>query len=70
MAEQGYKPLHAVPISGVYRVEHNGHRDPHEATLLEGETFPSCAVCGEHVRFVLKHRANDIRVDKDFQSSE
>jgi hypothetical protein len=66
MAEQGYKPSQAVPISGVYRVEHNGHREAHEATLLKGETFPACAVCGDEVRFVLKHRANDIRGDKDF----
>ena len=66
MAEQGYKPSQAVPISGVYRVEHNGHREPHEATLLQGETFPACNGCGNEVRFFLKRRAADIRVDKDF----
>ena len=65
MAEQAYRPSQAVPISGVYRVEHNGHRQAHEATLLQGETFPSCGVCGDQVRFLLKHRANDIRGDSD-----
>ena len=70
MAEQGYKPLQAVPISGVYRVEHNGHREPHEATLLQGEIFPVCAVCRNAVRFTLEHRANDIREDEDFLPSE
>jgi len=68
MAEQGYKPSQAVPISGVYRVEHKAHREPHEATLLEGDTFPPCAVCGNQVRFILKRRAHDIRADRDFQS--
>lgn len=65
MAEQVYRPLQAVPISGVYRVEHNGHRQAHEATLLQGETFPACGVCGDQVRFLLKHHAHDIRSDSD-----
>jgi hypothetical protein len=70
MAEQAYKPSQAVPISGVYRVEHNGHREAHEATLLRGEIFPPCAVCGTQVRFTLKHRANDIRRDRDFPAAD
>ncbi len=69
MAEQVYKPSQAVPVSGVYRVDHNGHREAHEATLLHGETFPVCALCGEAVRFTLKHRAKSIRSDKDFLPS-
>jgi hypothetical protein len=67
MAEQDYKPAERVPVSGVYRVEHNGHREAHEATLLEDEVFPACAVCEERVRFILKHRALNIRQDKDFR---
>ena len=70
MAEQGYKPSQKVPISGVYRVEHNGHREAHEATLLQGEIFPACAVCGSEVRFVLRYSANNIRVDRDFVPSD
>lgn len=66
MAVQVYKPSQAVPVSGVYRVEHDGHRDAHEATLLQGEFFPTCAICNNRVRFILKHRANDIRDDKGF----
>jgi hypothetical protein len=66
MAEHVYKPSERVPVSGVYRVDHNGHRDSHEATLLEGEVFPACAVCEDRVRFVLKYRASSIRLDKDF----
>jgi len=37
--------------TGVYRVTHHGHRQPHEATLREGETFPRCSVCGDAVMF-------------------
>ena len=66
MAEQAYKPSEAVPVSGVYRVEHNGHRDAHEATLRQGEVFPPCALCADRVRFFLKHRADDISVDSGF----
>jgi hypothetical protein len=66
MAEQGYKPAERVPVSGVYQVNHEGHRDPHEATLLEGEVFPACATCEEQVRFTLKHRSIGIHQDKDF----
>lgn len=66
MAENAHKPFEAVPVSGVYRVEHNGHRDAHEATLRQGEVFPPCALCADRVRFILKHRADDIRVDNDF----
>ncbi len=66
MAEQGYKPSERVPVSGVYRVEHNGHRVEHDVTMLEGETFPACSVCEGAVRFTLKHCANGIRHDPDF----
>ena len=66
MAENLYKPSEQVLVSGVYRVDHNGHRDSHEATLLEGEVFPVCAVCEDRVRYVLKYRAGSIHLDKDF----
>ncbi len=66
MAERAYRPSEAVPVSGVYRVEHNGHRETHDATLLEGQVFPACAICEGCVRFTLKRRARDIRHDRDF----
>lgn len=40
-----------VSRTGVYRIIHQGHRQPHEATLRKGETFPRCAVCGDAVMF-------------------
>lgn len=66
MAEHVYKPSQRVPVSGVYRVDHDGHRESHEVTLLEGEVFPGCATCEDGVRFALKHRAASIGQDKDF----
>jgi hypothetical protein len=70
MAAHAYRPSEAVPVSGVYRVEHNGHRETHEATLLQGEVFPACATCAHHVRFTLKQEARNIHVDKDFPSGK
>lgn len=66
MAERAYKPSEAVPVSGIYRVEHYGHRESHEATLLQGQVFPACGICGQRVRFTVKHEANDTHRDKDF----
>jgi len=40
-----------VSRTGVYRVTHQGHRQPHEATLRREETFPRCSVCGDAVMF-------------------
>jgi hypothetical protein len=70
MAEHAYKPSEAVPVSGVYRVEHDGHRETHEATLLQGEVFPACAMCAHQVRFTLKQEARDIHSDKDFPTGK
>ena len=47
-------------------MEHRDHRQAHEATLLQGQVFPACAICHDAVRFVLKYRAIKIEQDKDF----
>jgi YjzC-like protein len=54
---QEFRPGEQVPSSGVYRVLHNGHRDEHDATLREGELFPTCTVCSHEVRFRLLQSA-------------
>jgi CheY-like chemotaxis protein len=51
--ETRYRPGELVPETGVYRVLHSRHRSPHESTLCEGETFPTCKKCREDVRFEL-----------------
>ena len=42
-----------VPRSGIYRVIHQGHRQPHENSFVRGERFPACQICGDTVRFEL-----------------
>lgn len=61
-----FKPGEQVPSSGVYRVLHQGHRDEHEATLREGEQFPTCTVCAQDVLFRLVQSAKLIDRDRDF----
>jgi hypothetical protein len=70
MAEHAFRPSEAVPVSGVYRVDHDGHRETHEATLLEGQVFPACSVCNQQVRFVLQRRALNIHADRDFPAGK
>jgi hypothetical protein len=48
-----YRAGMPVPQDGVYRVQHNGHRVPHEVTLLAGGNFPPCSHCGGVVTFEL-----------------
>jgi hypothetical protein len=58
MAENVYKPGDAVPESGIYRVQHSGHRSDHDLTLTRGNTFPRCQRCGDGVRFTAVHTAS------------
>jgi hypothetical protein len=46
-----FKTGQKVPESGIYRVVHEGHRLPHEVTLLKGEAFPRCSKCADQVGF-------------------
>ena len=48
-----YRAGMPVPQDGVYRVQHSGHRVPHEVTLLAGGNFPPCSQCGGVVAFEL-----------------
>jgi hypothetical protein len=68
-AEQVFKPGDDVPVSGVYTVRHNLHRENHPATIFKGERFPACARCGAAVRFVLFRRAARIAEDSDFTAA-
>ena len=63
-----FKPGERVPKTGLYWVLHDKHRPAHEATLLEGESFPACAHCGESVSFSLRHSALEINKDHDFKA--
>ena|SRR5579859_123661 len=39
--------------SGIYQVVHEGHRLPHEVTMLSGQIFPPCSKCADAVYFHL-----------------
>ena len=47
-------------------MSHQAHRKEHEATLREGEEFPTCTVCEQGVRFRLVQSAKLIDRDRDF----
>lgn len=55
-------PGDTVPVSGVYRVEHESHRLMHEATLLVDTRFPCCKQCKHAVRFSLIRSVMDSQV--------
>jgi hypothetical protein len=48
-----YKPGEKVPVAGIYKVHHQAHRGPHEASFRSAEKFPACAKCGDEVRYEL-----------------
>jgi hypothetical protein len=54
-----YKPGQLVPIAGIYKVSHAGHRLPHKARFKAHEKFPACSKCTALVRFELLHAAED-----------
>lgn len=67
MTGQAFKPGERVEETGIYRVNHKGHRPEHEVTLVEKEEFPLCVRCGEEVRFWLERAAHAIQHDHDFK---
>jgi hypothetical protein len=61
---RSYQPGERVKGSGIYRVVHGkgAHYHEHEVTIISGNTFPPCNICGSEVRF---HRQTLARlVDK------
>ncbi len=59
-------PGDRVPTTGIYTANHEGHRSAHEVFATEGETFPSCRVCGDRVNFALSQAASHINKDEGF----
>lgn len=47
----GYRPGLAVPNGGIFWVHHYRHRLSHAVAVPPGLSFPSCAHCGDEVRF-------------------
>ena len=55
-----------VPVSGMYRAIHLGHRGPHNVIAVKGELFPVCRTCGASVQLELLHTAQHVTHDWDF----
>lgn len=63
MHDDLFMPGDQIPCSGIYRVLHRDHRESHDATLLDGQAFPACTVCGAEVRFRLVKESEAARQD-------
>jgi hypothetical protein len=58
-----YKPGDQVPRPGIYKVVHAKHRRPHETSFRLNETFPTCRICGDGVRFEVVMYAEDVNTN-------
>lgn len=67
MKEKTFSTGEAVPHSGIYQVIHEGHRLPHEVTLIAGEIFPRCSNCKDAVQFQAIRQATLAQADKSFK---
>ena len=68
MSQSESKALSAgsqVPESGVYRVVHSEHREPHFVTAIKGEVFPPCRKCRNLVRYSLALASEYVVYDWD-----
>jgi len=48
-----YFPGNLAPRSGIYIAIHPKHRLVHEVTVVKGNCFPLCRICGAAVNFQL-----------------
>jgi len=60
-----HRPGDPASESGIYKVVHASHREPHTVTAIEGEIFPACRHCKGNVRFVLIADAPHVTHDWD-----
>ena len=56
-----------VPLSGIWRPQHNGCRNPAELWIRKDELFPPCEQCGSQATFTLLKEVQHISEDSDFQ---
>ncbi len=54
-----------VPVSGIYTVVHEVHREEHATIAIRGEEFPSCRVCRDEVRFYVAQIVPHVTHDFD-----
>jgi hypothetical protein len=47
-----FAPGQKIQFNSVFWIYHDGHRRPHLAIVLEGQSLPLCSRCGDKVRYV------------------
>ena len=57
----------AVPISGMWRSEHEGCIDPPDLWLRNSTPFPPCPRCGRDTTYILLEEIVHISEDTDFK---
>lgn len=67
------KPGDAALASGIYDVIHDkldgdDHAHTHQVTAVQGERFPPCRGCQDHVRFRLHQAAEHVQVHGHFKN--
>ena len=62
-----FRPGDRITETGIYRVFHGGHRVVHEVTVIAGEVFPRCSVCGCEVHFELLRAAPEAIRDSELR---
>ncbi len=69
LSKRLHQPGERVPKTGIYKVLHHVHREPHEVVLRLADRFPFCQQCGPQVRFELVHAAHELteRADGEVQ---
>jgi hypothetical protein len=56
-----------APVSGVYRLNHDGDCSRNDVWIRQGERFPVCPHCGRHSVFLLDQEVEHISEDPDFE---
>jgi hypothetical protein len=67
-----FSPNQRATCSGIYSVFHgpddNPHLGAHQVTVIAGEQFLRCRVCGDQVSFTLITFASHLEPDNVFQA--
>jgi len=67
--DRACEPGQLAPISGIYHVVHDGHRQDHEVVAIRGEEFPLCRICQGNVQFHIAKVASHMTHDRDLAGS-
>jgi CheY-like chemotaxis protein len=60
LVERRFRPEEIAPESGIFKVVHRKHREPHNVLAVAGMRFHKCRECGAAVRFQMVHAARSL----------